>query len=97
VADEVYRIKVVCDHGHRQEMLLHGVTETWIGVYCGLLDGTSQLYVHPPRADLKSRIGRCSYVEHAPQPQDGGGAMERVCEAFIHVTYERVDGPSPDT
>lgn len=62
--DDVHFVKVTCrDCKQADWLVLRGMPLSYTEMYCGLLDGSSPLYVKPPKDDQgenKSIIGRCA-------------------------------------
>jgi hypothetical protein len=62
--DDVHFVKVLCrDCKHADWIVLRGMPVSYTEMYCGLLDGSSPLFVKPPKDDHgenKSMIGRCA-------------------------------------
>lgn len=52
-------VLIRCVNGHEQKMTLLGHTREQAEFWCGLMDGTSPAYLHKPRDDDRSSIGRC--------------------------------------
>lgn len=50
-------IEVVCDNQHKQQIKYVGVSREFAEMQCGLLDGTSPMYLFPPGPE--SSIGKC--------------------------------------
>lgn len=73
-------IHLTCARGHRQQFYLEGDIE-WARSLALLMDGSSPLYIHDPRVDRNSDVGRCgicraqltSRVE--PAAVHSGGSM----------------------
>lgn len=60
----IAKIQVLCSSNPScgagpQEFFLGGVSMEMARGYCGILDGTSPMFVSPPLEDPRSRIGRC--------------------------------------
>lgn len=54
------RLTVRCARNHVQELVMRGVPdEQWMKIYCGLLDGTGDVYLRKPADDPGSIIGKC--------------------------------------
>ncbi len=52
-----HTLELLCANGHRDLLTIEGVSREWVEVYCGIVDGTSPLYKHPPGPE--SSIGKC--------------------------------------
>ena len=52
-----------CDNGHETRLLLPDHSRIEAELLGGIMDGTSPFYVHPPREDEQTMIGRCAYEE----------------------------------
>ncbi len=80
------RIKTLttCGDGHRQELTFEGVSREWVESWCGLIDGTSPMYLHKPCDDPKSVIGKCCWpVDDAVDQYDA--PRYRPCGKQIHA------------
>lgn len=57
-----FRIKIQCQNPEcrdTQWVTLQNVSLEYATVYCGILDGRSDLYMSSPRNEVRSKIGRC--------------------------------------
>jgi hypothetical protein len=52
-------IHLTCSGGHKQNIFLEGLGLAWAHGMAGLLDGSSDMFIHDPRVDHNSSIGRC--------------------------------------
>ena len=50
-------VRAECLNGHTQEITIRNVSRLWAESWAGLMDGTSDLYVHKPGP--ASVIGKC--------------------------------------
>ena len=55
-----FKINVVCENGHQQDIICRDVNKFQVELYAKLLDGTSDIYVTDPRQNPKSRIAKCA-------------------------------------
>ena len=54
-----FTVEVKCEAGHSQTIQVAGLAREWVESWCGLLDGTSAMYVARPCDDPNSVIGKC--------------------------------------
>ena len=54
-----WKITLRCESGHEQILHAENMTAQMVRDYAGLIDGTSPMYVHPPRDGELTAIGRC--------------------------------------
>lgn len=53
-------LTAICEEGHKQSLQIgKGMSVEWALALAGLMDGTSSFYVHSPRCDESSLIGKC--------------------------------------
>lgn len=54
-------VRIICEKGHSQEIRFDDTfTREYVESWCGLIDGNSPLFVHPP-VGTSSVIGKCSW------------------------------------
>lgn len=54
-----HQITLTCEAGHSQTITADGMTGEMAEDYCGLLDGTSNWFVHPPGPE--SMLCKCCH------------------------------------
>lgn len=95
-------IHLTCTSGHKQDIFIEGLGLEWARGMAGLLDGSSDMFIHDPRIDRTSNIGRCgtcraqvtavveSSLPHPPeklQPQSQCSCMCHVYSGAVkHIT-----------
>ncbi len=58
----MHQVKLVCENGHEQVIKVNGMTDDWVEMWAGLLDGTSPMFVHSP-IGTDSVIGKCGICQ----------------------------------
>ena len=56
-------VDLACAAGHQQRIFLRGYTREMAIDFAGMLDGTSPMFVHPPREvdSAHTMIGKCTW------------------------------------
>ena len=55
------KVLIRCEAGHEQTIAF-AMDREWVEQWCGIVDGTSPVYIHSP-VDTDSIIGKCCYPE----------------------------------
>lgn len=73
-------ITATCSAGHKSTIRYSGFTLEMAIVQAGLLDGSSPLYIYPPKEGDGGKIGRCQWAEPGQKP----------CGKWFKCTIEEV-------
>ncbi len=71
-----------CEAGHTQELTFLGMPHEWVEQWCGLVDGTSDLYQAKPCDDPRSVIGKCCW------PVDGKPCGKQIKAVIVGESNE---------
>lgn len=74
------QVEIRCEGDHVQKLRMEGYTREMAESWCGLVDGSSPMYISDPRKDEDSPIGKCGIcgrpvhasvlgMEDVPPPQ----------------------------
>jgi hypothetical protein len=95
-------LHLTCVGGHKQDIFIEGLGLDWARGMAGLLDGSSAMFVHDPRIDRNSSIGRCGIcrkqltaVVEASMPHVEKLQPRAECSCLCHVYLGAVHHVTP--